>query len=97
MSGRSCCPADTSFTWTLACQPTCARAIGRTATNDNIGRLGIRDVLELLGTLVVLVLVVEILERQLFGRERRQLLFLVGAEHRRECARLRHPVELLAS
>jgi len=54
-------------------------------------------VVELLGRLVVLVLVVEVLERELFRREHRQLLFLVGTEHGRKRAGLRHPVELLTA
>ena len=60
-------------------------------------RLGVRDVLELLGRLVVLIIVVEVHERELFGRERREILLLVGAEHGRKCAGFRHPVELLAA
>src|SRR5256712_6285606 len=60
-----------------------------------VGGLGGLDVLERLALLVLVV--VEILERDLLGRQRRHRFLLVGAEEPGEGARLRHPVELLAT
>src|SRR2546425_3701742 len=64
------------------------------ALDLRVGRLGCLEIFEALAVLVLVV--VQVLERELLRRKRRHRLVLIGPEQTCERAGLGHPVQLLA-